>query len=126
MKKAVQSNSFVQNMFRGMIQTEQTFPYPKVLSEEQSENLAMLVDPTEKFMTEVNDSAWNDANETVHPDTVQGLRDLGLCGLQIPEDFGGVGLTNTQYARLSEIIGANDLGLGIFIGAHQSIGFKVM
>ena len=76
-KKAVHSSSFVQNMFRGMIQTEQTFPYPKVLNEEQAENLSMLVEPTEKFMTEVNDSAWNDANETVHPDTVQGLRELG-------------------------------------------------
>merc|ERR1712223_1732192 len=48
-KKAVQSSSFVQNMFRGIIQTEQTFPYPKVLNEEQAENLGMLVEPTEKF-----------------------------------------------------------------------------
>ena len=123
-KKAVQSSSFVQNMFRGIIQTEQTFPYPKVLNEEQAENLGMLVEPTEKFMTEVNDAAWNDANETTHPDTVQGLRELGAFGLQVPEDLGGVGLTNTQYARLTEIVGANDLGVGIFIGAHQSIGFK--
>ena len=43
----------------------------------------------------------------------------------MPEDLGGVGLTNTQYARLTEIVGGNDLGVGIFIGAHQSIGFKV-
>merc|ERR1712038_1681712 len=84
----------------------------------------MLVPPTEKFMTEVNDPAWNDANETTHPDTVQGLRELGAFGLQVPEDLGGVGLTDTQYARLTEIVGANDLGVGIFIGAHQSIGFK--
>jgi len=123
-KKAVESTSFVQNMFRGLIETEQTFPYPKVLNEEQAENLGMLVEPTEKFMTEVNDSAWNDANERVHPDTVQGLKELGAFGLQVPEDLGGVGLTNTQYARLTEIVGANDLGVGIFIGAHQSIGFK--
>merc|ERR1712106_1267437 len=67
---------------------------------------------------------WNDANERVHPDTVQGLKELGAFGLQVPEDLGGVGLTNTQYARLTEIVGANDLGVGIFIGAHQSIGFK--
>lgn len=123
-KKATQSKSFVQNMFRGMIHTEQAFPYPRVLDEEQSENLAMLVEPTEKFMSEVNDAAWNDANEKVHPDTVQGLRELGAFGLQVPADLGGVGLTNTQYARLTEIVGGNDLGVGIFIGAHQSIGFK--
>jgi very long chain acyl-CoA dehydrogenase len=42
----------------------------------------------------------------------------------VPPEYDGVGLTNTQYARLTEIVGANDLGVGIFIGAHQSIGFK--
>merc|ERR1711876_126797 len=123
-KKAVESSSFVQNMFRGIINPEQTFPYPKVLNEEQAENLAMLVPPTEQFMSEQNDAAWNDANETTHPDTVQGLRELGAFGLQVPEELGGVGLNNTQYARLTEIVGGNDLGVGIFIGAHQSIGFK--
>jgi len=39
-------------------------------------------------------------------------------------ELGGLGLSNTQYARLTEIVGGNDLGLGIFMGAHQSIGFK--
>ena len=54
----------------------------------------------------------------------QGMRELGAFGLQVPTELGGLGLTNTQYARLTEIIGGNDLGLGIFMGAHQSIGFK--
>ncbi|XP_010576317.1 PREDICTED: very long-chain specific acyl-CoA dehydrogenase, mitochondrial-like, partial [Haliaeetus leucocephalus] len=29
-----------------------------------------------------------------------------------------------QYARLVEIVGQHDLGVGITLGAHQSIGFK--
>lgn len=29
-----------------------------------------------------------------------------------------------QYARLVEIVGTYDLGVGITLGAHQSIGFK--
>ena len=52
------------------------------------------------------------------------MRELGAFGLQVPTELGGLGLSNTQYARLTEIVGANDLGLGIFMGAHQSIGFK--
>ena len=52
------------------------------------------------------------------------MRELGAFGLQVPTELGGLGLSNTQYARLTEIIGGNDLGLGIFMGAHQSIGFK--
>merc|ERR1719414_2218248 len=123
-KPAVHSKSFVQNMFRGMIEHEQAFPYPNVLNGEQRETLEMLVPPTEKFMTEVNDPLKNDALETVPEETVQGMRELGAFGLQVPEDLGGVGLNNTQYARLTEIVGGNDLGIGIFIGAHQSIGFE--
>jgi len=123
-KPAVVTKSFVQNMFRGMVEPAQAFPYPNVLNMEQRETLEMLVPPTEKFMTEVNDPLLNDAQEAVPEDTVQGMRELGAFGLQVPEDLGGVGLNNTQYARLTEIVGGNDLGVGIFIGAHQSIGFK--
>merc|ERR1712095_45327 len=111
-------------MFRGMVEPAQAFPYPNVLNMEQRETLEMLVPPTEKFMTEVNDPLLNDAQEAVPESTVQGMRELGAFGLQVPEDLGGVGLNNTQYARLTEIVGGNDLGVGIFIGAHQSIGFK--
>jgi len=47
------------------------------------------------------------------------MRELGAFGLQVPVELNGLGLNNTQYARLVEIVGANDLGLGIFMGAHQ-------
>ena len=44
--------------------------------------------------------------------------------MMTPEEYGGIGLTNTQYARCAEDLGAHDLAMGIFLGAHQSIGFK--
>merc|ERR1719222_436636 len=123
-KKAVNSNSFVQNIFRGMVESEQVFPYPIALDEEQRENLEMLVPIAERVMTEQNDPLLNDQLETVPEDTINALRELGAFGLQVPVELDGVGLTNTQYARLTEVVGGNDLGVGIFIGAHQSIGFK--
>jgi alkylation response protein AidB-like acyl-CoA dehydrogenase len=42
----------------------------------------------------------------------------------VPEEFEGAGLNSTGYARMVEIVGAHDLGLGILLGAHQSIGYK--
>ena len=66
----------------------------------------------------------NDANEKIPEEILQGLKDLGAFGLQVPVELGGLGLNNTQYARLCEIVGTHDLGIGITIGAHQSIGFK--
>lgn len=51
---------------------------------------------------------------------------MGAFALQIPQELGGLGLTNTQYSRVVEICGYHDLGVGIMLGAHQSIGFKVI
>lgn len=123
-KQAKANKSFVMNIFRGAAVTDQAIPYPYVLTEEQKETLEMLVDPTEKFFEECNDAAKNDAIERVDEQTLEGLKELGAFGLQVPAELGGVGLNNTQYARLVEIVGSHDLGVGITLGAHQSIGFK--
>jgi hypothetical protein len=44
-----ESQSFTMNLFRGVVETTQVFPFPQVLNEEQTDNLKMLVDPTAKF-----------------------------------------------------------------------------
>lgn len=43
----------------------------------------------------------------------------------VPAEYGGLELNNTQLGRLAEIVGMNDLGTGVTMGAHQSIGYKV-
>uniref|UniRef100_A0A8C7XM65 Very long-chain specific acyl-CoA dehydrogenase, mitochondrial n=1 Tax=Oryzias sinensis TaxID=183150 RepID=A0A8C7XM65_9TELE len=119
-----ESKSFAVNMFKGQIATSQVFPFPKALNEEQEQFLRELVGPVSKFFEEVNDPAKNDALEKVEDHTMEGLKEMGAFGLQVPGDLGGLGLSNTQYARLVEIVGSHDLGVGITLGAHQSIGFK--
>lgn len=123
-EKPVESDSFVMNLFRGQMKVNEVFPYPVALNDEQRENLQALVDPTAKFFEEKNDASKNDANEKIDPEILNGLKELGMFGLQVPQELGGLGLTNTQYARLTEIVGGHDLGVGITMGAHQSIGFK--
>lgn len=121
---AVETKSFAAGMFKGQMNTEQVFPYPSVLSEEQAQTLQELVGPVSRFFEEVNNPAENDVLEEVEEKTMRGLKELGAFGLQIPAHLGGLGLSNTQYARLVEIVGMHDLGVGITLGAHQSIGFK--
>lgn len=119
-----ESKSFAVGMFLGRLNTEQVFPYPSALSEEQEQTLQELVGPLSKFFEEVNDPFRNDALEQVEDTTMQGLKEMGAFGLQVPPELGGLGLSNTQYARLVQIVGQHDLGVGIMLGAHQSIGFK--
>ncbi|XP_069338071.1 very long-chain specific acyl-CoA dehydrogenase, mitochondrial isoform X1 [Eulemur rufifrons] len=119
-----ESKSFAVGMFKGQLITDQVFPYPSVLNEEQTQFLKELVGPVSRFFEEVNDPAKNDTLEMVEETTLQGLKELGAFGLQVPSELGGVGLCNTQYTRLVEIVGMHDLAVGITLGAHQSIGFK--
>ena len=72
----------------------------------------------------MNDAARNDREEGIPDEIFSQMKEMGAFGLQVPAELGGVGLTNTQYARMVEIVGGHDLGIGIALGAHQSIGFK--
>lgn len=119
-----QSQSFTLNLFRGQLQPAQVFPFPDPLTEERRATLVELVPPVERFFREVNDPARNDTDAAIEPATLAGLWELGAFALQVPAELGGLGLNNTQYARLVEVVGAHDLGVGITLGAHQSIGFK--
>lgn len=52
---------------------------------------------------QVNDPAKNDSDAQIEEGTLAGLWDLGAFGLQVPAELGGLGLNNTQYARLVEV-----------------------
>ncbi|CAK9293334.1 unnamed protein product [Gordionus sp. m RMFG-2023] len=124
-KQFRESKSFIKNLFRGKIVTDQIYPYPQILNEDQKDTLKMLIDPTTKFLTEVNNPALNDEKCEISEKVMHGLKDMGAFGLQIPTKYGGLGLNNTQYARMVECVGRGmDMGLGITLGAHQSIGLK--
>ncbi|XP_036726514.1 complex I assembly factor ACAD9, mitochondrial isoform X2 [Balaenoptera musculus] len=43
--------------------------------------------------------------------------------MQVPEEYGGLGLSNTMYARLGEIISL-DSSIAVTLAAHQAIGLK--
>ena len=118
-KKAASSNSFMLNAFRGVVDPTQMFPFPVALDEEQRENLEILVPMAERVLEEQNDPLLNDQLETVPENTINALREVGAFGLQVPVELDGAGLSNTQYGRLTEGVGANDLGLGVFFTAHQ-------
>jgi len=122
--KVVESNSFVMNLFCGDGKVSQQFPFPQVLSSEDIQTVDMVTDPVIKFWREENDALKNDQNEKIDDKLWETLKEMGSFGIQVPIEYGGIGLNNTQYARMGEIMGMFDLSIGIALGAHQSIGFK--
>jgi hypothetical protein len=53
---------------------------------------------------------------------VDGLRKLGTFGMKIPKEYGGLGLTVSEYTKVMELVGSYDGSVAALLSAHQSIG----
>jgi acyl-CoA dehydrogenase family protein 9 len=115
--------SFGKSLFFGEILEDQLFPYPEVFSGEQSETVKELISAVDKYMATI-DSAALDRKSELPPDLIQSLREMGLFGLIVPEQHGGLGLSNSGYARVMQQVAGWDGSIAVTLGAHTSIGFK--
>ena len=58
----------------------------------------------------------------IPPELLRGAAELGLFGLSIPEEYGGVGLGALGRCAVYEALGQGHMGFGGMISAHASIG----
>jgi acyl-CoA dehydrogenase family member 9 len=116
------ASSFAKSLFCGAIHEEMVFPWPEPDADEQDRVRGLIaaarsigehVDPRE-----IEEKRW------LGERLVRELGDAGLCGLYVPERYGGQGLSQTGYARVFETFAQIDATLSIVMGVHQSIGFK--
>ena len=103
--------------------SEKVFPYPVNPGAEEQEMLESMLEPINRFYDEQVDSAKIDRDSQIPKETLDGLKELGLFGIQIPEKYGGLGQNNSSFARIVENI-ASDGGVAVTLMAHQSIGLK--
>lgn len=76
------------------------------------------------FMLAVVEPRAREIEDTnrVPPELMRGAADLGLFGLSIPEEYGGVGLGALGRCAVYEAMGQGHMGFGGVISAHASIG----
>lgn len=117
--------SIVAGMFYGEILEEEVFPFPQ-FSESQKETAKMMTDAINTFAESAIDAAKFDREAKIPAEVLKGLGELGLCGLGVPEEYGGLGLDSTLYARVFAEIASIDPSVGTTLGAHQSIGYKAL
>ncbi|MGK5085134.1 acyl-CoA dehydrogenase family protein [Bdellovibrionota bacterium FG-1] len=118
-------NSFMKALFFGQIREEMIFPYPRVPAE-TAETVKMIADSLAKFAQNNIKSAEWDEKGAMPREIVDAMSELGMMGLAVPEEFGGLGLPQSAYARVLQEVGIIDGALAVTIGAHQSIGYKAL
>ena len=61
-------------------------------------------------------------NDEVPPELLQEMKDLGLCGLSIPEEYGGIGLSMAQECGVAYELGQTALAFRSAVGTNIGIG----
>jgi acyl-CoA dehydrogenase family protein 9 len=115
--------SFMKALFHGVIAEDMIFPYPEMPAEDR-ENTSMILESVRRYFAANVDSAKIDRDHEIPASVLDGLKALGLYGLQIPNEYDGIGLSATAYARVMQEVGGLDASIAVTLGAHQSIGLK--
>ncbi|MDR6455591.1 acyl-CoA dehydrogenase family protein [Variovorax paradoxus] len=86
--------------------------------------LEALLDGIRRFVREVLVPAEREVDETdeIPPHIVQGMKDLGLCGMTIPEAYGGLGLTTEEEVLAAIALCQTSPAFRSLIGTTIGIG----
>ncbi len=117
--------SVVNSFFYGEINESLAFPYPQ-FSDSQVEMAKEMTSAVNQFATDNIDGEKFDRDACIPKEVIKGLAELGLCGLAVPEELGGLGLDYTLYARIFAEIASFDGSTATMLGAHQSIGYRAL
>ncbi len=116
---------FIKNLFWGNFREEMVFPYPKADAEETARCDQLLAALDDYLRTE-HPSVQIDQDQEIPRWVIDRLFELGVLGMTIPREFGGLGLGITSYNRVLERIGMSCGSTAVLVSAHQSIGCKAV
>src|SRR4030081_2568687 len=114
--------SFGKSLFFGEILEDQLFPYP-AMPPDQAELVAPICDAIDKYMASIDPRKLDRVGE-MPKELLKSLKEIGLFGVIVPEEHGGLGLSNTGYARVMQQVASWDASIAVTLGAHSSIGLK--
>jgi hypothetical protein len=113
--------SFVGEIFMGRLRTDLVFPFPEQDPQDRSAGDAVL-ERLKTFLAEQVDADRIDREKEIPPEVLAGLRELGLFGIKIPAEYGGLGLSQTNYNRIIQLVSSHCASTAVMLSAHQSIG----
>lgn len=88
------------------------------------ETLAQFLDALDRFVTErlVPNEALVAEEDAIPPALVGEMREMGLFGMSIPEEYGGLGLTMAEEVQAAFILGRTSPVFRSLIGTNNGIG----
>src|SRR5919202_321395 len=113
--------SFGRELFLGRFRLDLIHPQPELDPSRVRKGEAFL-ERLRAFLTERVDRQRIEREAEIPADVVQGLADLGALGMKIPEEYGGLGLSQVHYNKALAMAGTWHSAISTLLSAHQSIG----
>ncbi len=113
--------SFVGELFMGRLRKELVVPFPQQSPEDRQAGDEVL-GKLAKFLAEKGDADRIDREKEIPEEVIDGLREMGLFGIKIPREYGGLGLSQTNYNRIVQLVSSHCASTAVMLSAHQSIG----
>jgi alkylation response protein AidB-like acyl-CoA dehydrogenase len=112
--------SFAKGLYLGSFDLSLVHPWPAPDPAHVDRGEAFMAKLTQLART--MDGRVIEREAKIPDEYLQGLADLGVFGMKIPEEYGGLGLSLVYYGRALALLGSVHPSLGALLSAHQSIG----
>ena len=113
--------SFVGTLFDGQPKFELLFPFPRQAEADKRLGDTVCAEIAQFLHNHVDPDAIERTGH-IPRDVLDGLAQLGCFGLKIPKEYGGQGLSLTNYNRVLQLVASVSPALGLILSAHQSVG----
>lgn len=113
--------SFVGDLFMGQLQADLVFPFPAQDEADRKQGDALLK-KVQAFLVKSVDADAIDRDKDIPDKVLDGFRKLGLFGIKLPKEYGGLGLSQVNYNRIIQLVASHCSSSAVLLSAHQSIG----
>ena len=113
--------SFGKGLYLGDFQPELISPQPELPAEVVEKGERFLA-ALRAFLEDEVDPQEIEREGRISDEVVAGLKDVGALGMKVPEEYGGLGLSQVYYNRAMMLSGTCHSSVSTLLSAHQSIG----
>lgn len=113
--------TFAGGLFMGAVPLRLIYPFPEKPTDRDERGEHFLYQLENYLRDHVHPDQIDRTGEIPEP-VLEGLARLGAFGIQIPREYGGLGLSQSYYSRAVMILGSYCSNLSALLSAHQSIG----
>ena len=113
--------SFGAALFEGVFDSSLLFPFPRQSAEDKAVG-DKIINELISYLEVHLEPEEVDATRSIPHEVIEEMKRMGIFALKVPKEYGGLGLSQTNYCRLVMKVASYCGSTAVLISAHQSIG----